>query len=139
MIVGREITVGVVGDLEPSLVGAVETLTTSGQALQEQVLDLQAKRQGGFQKVNVDLADSDLQPLWSAALKLMNLLQPLDYATFDFRLDQQGQAYLVDVNADATLHPLRSLAQIAQAQNLTYPTLIECILKTTSQRWHLGE
>lgn len=137
LIVGREVTVGVVGNLEPSLLGAVETLTTSGQALQEQVLDLQAKCQGGFQKVNVNLADSDLQPLRIAALKLMNLLQPLDYVTFDFRLDQQGQAYLVDVNADATLHPLRSLAQIAKAQNLTYQTLIELILTITNQRWHL--
>lgn len=137
LIVGREITVGVVGNLEPSLLGAVETLTPAGQALQEQVLDLQAKRQGGFQKVNVSLANPDLQPLKIASLKLVNLLQPLDYATFDFRVDQQ--AYLVDVNADATLHPLRSLAQIAQAQNLTYPTLIEFILKTTSQRWHLGD
>lgn len=135
LIVGREITVGVVGNLEPGLLGAVETLTTSGQALQEQVLDLKAKRQGGFQKVNVSLADSDLWPLKLAALKLMNLLQPLDYATFDFRVDQQ--AYLVDVNADATLHPLRSLAQIAKAQNLTYQTLIELILTTTNQRWGL--
>ncbi|KAI9134328.1 D-alanine--D-alanine ligase [Acaryochloris sp. CCMEE 5410] len=138
LIVGREITVGVVGNLEPSLLGAVETLTPSGQALQEQVLDLQAKRQGGFQKVNVSLADSDLQPLRSAAWKLMNLLQPLDYATFDFRLDQQRQAYLVDVNADATLHPLRSLAQIAQAQNLTYPHLIKRVLMTTCHRWSLS-
>lgn len=127
-----------VGNLEPSLLGAVETLTPSGQALQEQVLDLQAKRQGGFQKVNVSLADSDLQPLRSAAWKLMNLLQPLDYATFDFRLDQQRQAYLVDVNADATLHPLRSLAQIAQAQNLTYPHLIKRVLMTTCHRWSLS-
>lgn len=137
LIAGREITVGVVGNTKSSLLGAIETLTTVGQALQEQVLDLKAKRQGGFQKVNVSLVDSDLQPLQIAALKLMTLLQPLDYATFDFRIGSQGQAYLIDVNADATLHPWRSLAQIAKAQNLTYPHLIELILKTTCQRWSL--
>lgn len=43
----------------------------------------------------------------------MSLLGSLDYATFDFRIAEDGQAYLLDVNADATLHLERSLAGIA--------------------------
>ncbi|MGR3276556.1 hypothetical protein ACSYAD_15735 [Acaryochloris marina NIES-2412] len=49
------------------------------------------------------------------ALKLMNPLQLLDYAVIDFRMDQQGLDYLGDVKADATIHFLRSLAQITKA------------------------
>jgi D-alanine-D-alanine ligase len=138
LIVGREITVGLVGNTQPKLLAAVETVTQQRQALQDQVLTLKAKRQGGFQKVGISLADPRLQPMESAALALMQLLQPLDYATFDFRLDNQGQAYLLDVNADATLHPMRSMAQIAQAQDLSYGQLIDLILQTTCQRWHLN-
>ena len=67
----------------------------------------------------------------------MNPLQLLDYAVIDFRMDQQGLDYLVDVKADATIHFLRSLAQIAQSQHLTYAHFIKLILTTTCHRWSL--
>jgi D-alanine-D-alanine ligase len=141
-IVGREITVGIVGKASPVLMGAVETVDSTGEPLNEQVLDLKAKRQGTFQKVNVDLSCTALQellevrahsrpPLW----ELMSLLGSLDYATFDFRIAEDGQAYLLDVNADATLHPERSLAQVARAAGFSYGELIEAILKTSLERW----
>lgn len=141
LIVGREVTVGMVGNpgdrAFPILSGAVETLTLNHQPLGDRILDLAAKRRGGFQKVPVDLASPDLALLQAIALKLMRALAPLDYATFDFRVTPEGYAYLLDVNADATLHPERSLAQIAIKAGLTYPNLIELILQTACQRWQL--
>jgi D-alanine-D-alanine ligase len=65
----------------------------------------------------------------------MKLLGALDYTTFDFRIAADGQAYLLDVNADATLYPQRSLAQVARAAGLSYTQLIEAILKTSLERW----
>lgn len=142
LIVGREITVGVVGNPDssdfPRLIGGVETLTLDEQPLQEQILDLKAKRQGGFKKVVVDLTTPELTPLQTVALKLMERLAPLDYATFDFRLTPEGKAYLLDVNADATLHPQRSFAQIATQNGLNYRELIGEILQTVIQRWELS-
>ncbi len=141
LIMGREITVGIVGnpgDAFPLLSGAVETLTLDQQPLGDRILDLTAKRQGGFQKVPVDLATPELAPLQTVALKLMQWLAPLDYATFDFRVTPDGQAYLLDINADATLHPQRSLAQIATKAGLTYQDLISAILQTSRQRWQLA-
>lgn len=129
-IEGREITVGVVGNDAPVFIGAVETVTTEGESLLSQVLDLQAKRQGGFQKINVDLYIPQLRKLREISLDLMQLLKPLDYATFDFRIDNNNQAYLLDINADATLHPQRSFAQIARNNGLSYKQLIEVILET---------
>uniref|UniRef100_A0A0C1RCT7 D-alanine--D-alanine ligase n=1 Tax=Tolypothrix bouteillei VB521301 TaxID=1479485 RepID=A0A0C1RCT7_9CYAN len=134
-IAGREITVGVVGNSLPLLLGAVETVNATGEPLSEQVLDLQAKRQGKFQKIGVDIADSKLQGLQEIALELMKFLGPLDYATFDFRMASDGRAYLLDINADATLHPQRSFAQIARAAGLSYQELIEVILKASLTRW----
>lgn len=136
-IAGREITVGVVGNSAPLLIGAVETLNAMGEPLNEQVLDLQAKRQASFQKIGVDLSSVELQRLREVAVELMNLLGPLDYATFDFRIASNGQPYLLDINADATLHPHRSFAQIARASGLSYQQLIEVILQTSVERWQI--
>ena len=129
-IQGREITVGIVGNDAPVFIGAVETVTKEGKSLLSQVLDLQVKRQGGFQKINLDLYIPQLRKLRETSLDLMQLLKPLDYATFDFRVDNDNQAYLLDINADATLHPQRSLAQIALQNGLSYKQLIEVILQT---------
>ena len=140
-IPGREITVGVVGNDAPVFIGAVETVTTEGAVMQNQVLDLQAKRRGGFRKINIDLSLPEFQKLRDITLDLMQLFKPLDYATFDFRVSAgnfsaDNQAYLLDINADATLHPERSLAQIALQNSLSYRDLIEVILQTSLKRWN---
>ncbi|MEM6403877.1 MAG: D-alanine--D-alanine ligase, partial [Cyanobacteria bacterium P01_D01_bin.116] len=133
-IQGREITVGVVGNDEPVFIGAVETVTKEGESLEQQVLDLQAKRQGGFRKINLDLYIPQLRKLREISLDLMQLFKPLDYATFDFRFSADNQAYLLDINADATLHPERSFAQIARNNGLSYKQLIEVILQTALKK-----
>lgn len=135
LIAGREVTVGVVGNAAPLLMGAVETVNATGNPLNEQVLDLTAKRRGGFQKIGADLSSPELQKLPGVAQELMKLLGGLDYATFDFRIASDGRAYLLDVNADATLHPQRSLARVAGAAGLSYTELVEAILKTALARW----
>ena len=133
-IVGREITVGVVGNGLPVLLGGVETVNASGESLHSEILDLTAKRQGKYQKVGVDLS-SGLTKLKQIVLQLIQLLKPLDYATFDFRISTSGQPYLLDINADATLHPQRSLAQVAYAAGLSYQELIEMIFNVSWERW----
>jgi D-alanine-D-alanine ligase len=77
------------------------------------------------------------QLLQDVTQELMRRLGSLDYATFDFRIAFDGQAYLLDINADTTLHPQRTLAQVARAAGLSYTQLIEAILKTSLERWQL--
>lgn len=134
-IVGREITVGVVGNRLPLLLGGVETVNAEGESLQSEILDLTAKRQGKYKKVGVDLSSPDLENLNQIVLQLMQLLRPLDYATFDFRISTSGLPYLLDINADATLHPQRSLAQVAYANGSSYQELIEMIFNVSWERW----
>jgi D-alanine-D-alanine ligase len=136
LIVGREITVGAIGNGIPGLMGAVETVTLSDEPLGEQVLDLNAKRRGGFKKVTIAPTDPQLPALQAVVKTLFQLLSPLDYATFDFRV-AADQIYLLDINADATLHPDRSLAKIAYAAGLSHLQLIALILQTCQERWHL--
>ncbi|BAZ37743.1 D-alanine--D-alanine ligase A [Calothrix sp. NIES-4101] len=138
-IVGREITIGVVGNTSALLLGGVETVNAQGKSLQTEILDLPAKRQGKYRKVGIDLASADLAKIKQIVWQLMQLLKPLDYATFDFRISTDGQPYLLDINADATLHPKRSLAQIAYAEGLSYQQLIEMILNVSWERWQKNE
>jgi D-alanine-D-alanine ligase len=137
LISGREITVGVVGNRYPQLIGAVETVTQAGQPMGEQILDLQAKRQGEFKKVAIAASDPLLCQLQSVVQRLLPLLSPIDYATFDFRV-AADQLYLLDINTDATLHPQRSLAQIARVAGISYAQLIALILQTSMERWQLS-
>jgi D-alanine-D-alanine ligase len=136
-IAGRELTLGVVGNGGPggfALLGAVETVDADGQPIGERLLDLAAKRAGGFHKRAVDLDQPCLQPLRTSTLRLMELLGPMDYATLDFRIDGTGRPYLLDLNPDATLHPDRSLAMVAAHAGLTYPDLIEAIVAVCRHR-----
>lgn len=80
-ISGREITIGVVGNSLPVMLGGVETVNASYESLHSEILDLTAKRQGKYQKVGVDLSSSGLIKLKQIVLQLMQLLKPLDYST----------------------------------------------------------
>jgi D-alanine-D-alanine ligase len=136
-IAGRELTLGVVGNGGAggyALVGAVETVDADGQPMGERLLDLEAKRRGGFHRRPADLDQPCLQPLRASTLRLMELLGPMDYATLDFRIDGAGRPHLLDLNPDATLHPDRSLAMVAAHAGLAYPDLIEAIVAACRHR-----
>lgn len=141
LVAGREITVGLAGPGGPAawtLLGAVETVDGQGAGLGQRLLDLAAKRQGGYRKLAADLSEPALQPLRSAALGLAELLGPVDYATLDFRIDAEGRPQLIDLNLDATLHPQRSLAMVAAHSGLAYDGLITTIVEACRRRHGLG-
>lgn len=132
-IEGREVTLSLIAGAEQY--GAVETLTIDGQPLGLNVLDLQAKRYGGYKKVAVTGSDASCRQAYSIAAGLMSKLAPLEYASFDFRITDAGQVYLIDINADATLHPERSFALGFQYNAVGYPEIIEMILNCSMRRW----
>jgi D-alanine-D-alanine ligase len=132
-IEGRELTVALIAGIEQY--GAVETLTKDGQPMGLNVLDLQAKRYGGYKKVPIIGSDADCRQAHSVATGLMSKLEPLEYASFDFRITAAGAVYLIDINADATLHPERSFALGFQYKAVGYPQIIEMILNRSMRRW----
>lgn len=52
----------------------------------------------------------------------------LGYGTMDFRITESNKIYLIDVNADATLHPERSFSQSFLEAGLSYQEMIKKIL-----------
>ena len=137
---GREVTVALVGhDAGNRLVSVSEVVDRNGGPLGKTVLDLGAKREGRFSRTVVDVSDPLRDASVKAAEKTMALFGPADYATFDFRVDEDGRVFLIDINVDATLHPRRSLAQTFAVNGVRYGDVIKQILKSALSRFGLTD
>ncbi len=137
-VAGREIKVGVVGDADPVFVGCLEDVTGEGLPLGDEFLFFNAKTVGVFDKRTVDAGSPEMRGLIADALRIYRLFLPVDFGTFDVRMDGAGRHYFLEFNADATLHPKRTLAQCAALQGMDFPRLIEAILKVSFARWGMA-
>ncbi len=75
-----------------------------------------------------------LQTLYGLAGILFDRLGLAGYARVDFRVDSQGQPWIIDLNPNPTLDPEAGFAQAAQAGGLGYRDLIEEILDQAAKR-----
>lgn len=132
-ISGREIHISIVEGLEQH--GVLETLLADGSALGNEYLDTNSKREIIFTKAIPAPDDPGIQQALKTAQRLFKRVAPLDYATFDFRIDEKGNAYLIDVNADATLHPERTLALSFSLAGISYKHVIQAICNSVLSRW----
>jgi D-alanine-D-alanine ligase len=65
-------------------------------------------------------------------------LNVCDLARVDFRLGASGQPYLLEINTLPGLNPaLSDLCIMAQAEGMSYPTLVKEILYLSAQRYGL--
>lgn len=133
-VTGREVKVGMVGHDPIRFTGVIEDTLADGSPLGEQFLGFHAKKTGAFGKAPRDLGDPAFAALLADCRRLYRMFLPLDYATFDVRLDAQGRHWFLELNADATLHPARTLAQCAALHGIPFQGLIGAILETACAR-----
>lgn len=114
IIPGTEIQGGMVGHKKPLWMGAFNPLTQTPLASNSPEFII----------------------IQSTVLEILKLFNPLDYATFQFKIAPDGKVYLIQIDADPTLHPEQTLAQIALATGLSYEQLLETILQTALERWN---
>lgn len=133
-IPGREMKVGVLGNDEKSFLGMIEDVY-EGQAMGERFLYYQAKTAGSYGKVKREIELPEYRALRADCLRIYDLFLPVDYGTFDIRLDGEGRHYFLEFNADATLHPRRTLAQCCALHGVDYREMMRRILKSAFQRW----
>jgi len=133
---GREITVGVLGNEKPFVLGIMEI---KGKNIGDEfVYSLEVKRNWKQEVEYIyspELDSFSAKKLARNALKAFKFLGCRDAARFDFRIDGYGQPYFLEVNPLAGLSPEYSdLTIMAKQSGRDYPWLIGTILNLAIER-----
>jgi D-alanine-D-alanine ligase len=134
-IAGDELTVGVIGNDPPQLIGMMRVLPR--QATRQFVYSLEVKRDWRRQvryECPPQLATADLRAIEEAALKAFHVLGCRDVARVDFRL-RNGVPYFLEVNPLPGLNPDSSdLVILVGLSGWSYADLIRNILQAAIER-----
>lgn len=134
-IIGNEYKVGIIGNEIIKFIGLIEDVDTNGNSLGEDFIYYNAKTEGFFDKKSCDINEPGFLRLREDCLMIYRYFMPVDYGTFDIRVDQNGNHYFLEFNADATLHPRRTLARCCDLHGVAFETMIRMILETSFERW----
>jgi D-alanine-D-alanine ligase len=136
-IAGDEVTVGMLGNCPPSVLGIMRVLPKQNNA--HFIYSLEVKREYE-QLVDYEcpahLDTATLKEITDFSLTVFKLLGCRDFARLDFKLDPQGVPYFLEINPLAGLNPKSSdLPIMAYKLGWTYQSLITAILNTALQRY----
>jgi D-alanine-D-alanine ligase len=136
-IAGDEVTVGLLGNYPPAVLGIMRVLPK--QKNTHFIYSLEVKREWE-QLVNYEcpaqLKAGTLKEITDFSLTVFKLLGCRDFARLDFKLDPQGVPYFLEINPLAGLNPKSSdLPIMAYKLGWTYQSLVTAILNTALQRY----
>jgi D-alanine-D-alanine ligase len=136
-ITGDEVTVGMLGNYPPAVLGIMRVLPKQNNT--HFIYSLEVKREWE-QLVDYEcparLETGALEEITDFGLTVFKLLGCRDFARLDFKLDSQGIPYFLEVNPLAGLNPKSSdLPIMAYKLGWTYQALIAAILNTALQRY----
>ena len=122
-IAGREFTVGILQDRAL----AVGEIIPNNAA----IFDYESKYQiGGAQEIfPADLTPDETASLQNQALNAHHALKLRDYSRVDFRRDEQGKFWCLEVNTLPGMTATSLLPQSAQAVGISFPELCDRICK----------
>ncbi len=136
-ISGEEVTVGVVGNNPPKLVGIMRVVPR--QQNSDFVYSLEVKRDY-LKLVDYEcpakLNKTILKDIEKYALKAFQVLECRDFSRVDFRISADGTPYFLEINPLAGLNPRSSdLIIMAKLLGLAYNDLIGSILEAALKRY----
>ena len=140
-IEGRELYIGILGNLQPVVFPAVEMDFSGLPEGTAPILDNKAKfdtsspQYQGTKAVMARLEPELNARLQKVALDAYRALQVRDYGRIDLRLAESGDIYVIEVNANCYLERASEFAMAAQAAGLDYESLIGRIVELALQRW----
>jgi D-alanine-D-alanine ligase len=136
-ISGDEVTVGAVGNSPPQLVGMMRILPKKRDRFF--VYSLEVKRDWQNQveyECPARLEARVLKKLADFSLKAFEILGCRDFARLDFRLDQKGMPYFLEINPLPGLNPKSSdLPIMAYKMGWNYQELISSVLNAALERY----
>jgi len=127
-IKGREFTVGILQD-RALAVGEIITNNTA-------IFDYESKYQAGGAKeiFPADLTKEEITTLQFHALNAHRALKLRDYSRVDFRRDEQGNFWCLEVNTLPGMTATSLLPQSAQAVGISFPELCDRICRLALER-----
>jgi D-alanine-D-alanine ligase len=136
-IAGSEVTVGVVGNRPPKVLGIMRILPKkSGDYF---VYSLEVKREWESlvdYECPAQMEGSILQDITDSSLMVFEALGCRDIARIDFRLNRKGKPYFLEINPLPGLNPHSGdLPIMASLMGWTYEALISAILTAALERY----
>jgi len=139
-IAGEEITVGVIGNDSPRVVGIMRVRPK--QPNDSFVYSLEVKRnweQMVEYECPAQLPPSTLRAISEASVRIFHVLGCRDFGRVDFRVTAEGEPYFLEINPLPGLNPRSGdLPIIAQKMGWTYPQLIQAVMAAACQRQGIG-
>ncbi len=142
-IEGREFYVGVLGNQDPIAFPPIEmdfSKLTELDPDKPHIADFKAKwdvgsdEYKGTESVLADLPDELRAKLQKAAISACRALRVRDYGRIDFRVNDSGEIYVIEVNASCYLEKESEFARAAQAAGIEYNQLIQKIVDLAMER-----
>jgi D-alanine-D-alanine ligase len=136
-IAGDEVTVGMLGNSPPTILGIMRVLPKQNNA--HFIYSLEVKREWE-QLVDYEcparLEKGVREEITDSSLKVFKILGCRDFARLDFKLDAKGVPYFIEINPLAGLNPKSSdMPIMAYKLGWTYQALISAILNAALQRY----
>jgi D-alanine-D-alanine ligase len=135
---GHEVTVGVVGNQDPEVVGIMHVVPTQLKSAEDFVYSLEVKRDWEHQvryAIPPELPDDVCRRIEAAALKCFRLLDCRDVARIDFRVGPDGEPWFIEANPLPGLSPTSGdLVLTAKAMGWTWERLITRIVREAEFR-----
>lgn len=135
-ITGDEVTVGIIGNTPPRVVGIMRILPRKKES--HFVYSLEVKRDY-LNLVDYEcppqLADEIKERIALASLKVFKVLGCRDFARVDFRVSSDGVPYFLEINPLPGLGSYSDLLIIARKQGWTYQGLVQAIFEAALKRY----
>ena len=138
-IAGDEVTVGMVGNSPPRIVGIMRIVPKEKDV--NFVYSLEVKRnyeQLVDYECPAQLTGTTLQLIEDAAYKIYQILGCRDFSRLDFRINNQGTPYFLEINPLPGLNPRTSdLGIMARKMSWDYQSLVIAVLNAALERYFL--
>jgi len=135
-ITGDEVTVGIIGNAPPRLVGIMRIVPRKREG--HFVYSLEVKRDY-LNLVDYEcppkLADEIRERIALASLKVFKVLGCRDFARLDFRVSPDGVPYFLEINPLPGLGSYSDLVIMAQKLGWTHQGLIQTVLEAALKRY----
>lgn len=134
-VAGRELSVGVTGNGRPSAFNPRELRLKSDESFVTERVKFSAKHRFKHRiTARYFVGPKELsRDLKLASCRLFQAMKLSGYARFDFRLDRNGNFFLIDVNANPNLARDEDFALSAKREGVGYEPLLEKIVRLGRQ------